>query len=112
MIIIQIILIIGFIYGLIRFLANPNSYQVRAWKKIMGILFTLMAVSVVLFPDMSNRLAHAVGVGRGADLLLYLLTLSFIFLSINLYLKSKQEQRRIVQLARKIAILEAQIQKK
>ena len=107
MIAIQVVLIIGFVYLLARFLASPRSNQIRAWKKILGCLFVVLAVVVILFPNISNDIAHWVGVGRGADLLLYLLTLSFVLHVLNLYITSKDDQRRIVELSRKVALIEA-----
>jgi hypothetical protein len=107
MIAIQIILIAAFVLIMVRFLANPNSYQAKAWQKIAGVLLFFVALVAVLFPDTLNRIAHAVGVGRGSDLLLYLLTLSFIFVTLKLYVKSQYERQQLFKLARKIAILEA-----
>lgn len=112
MIVIQIILIVGFLFLLVRLLSNPNGHQIRAWTKVGGILFSLLAIGVVLFPESANDVAEFVGVTRGADLLLYLLTLCFIFFVLNVYVKGKQENRQIVQLARKIAILEAELREK
>src|SRR4051812_47488995 len=107
MIIIQLILIIAFLGLVVRFVGNPNSHQMKAWQKIFGLLFCLMAIYVVLLPEQSNRIAHLVGVGRGADLLLYLLTLAFVFVVFNACIRTRQEQRRMVMLARKLAIIEA-----
>lgn len=107
MILIQIFLILGFLFLIIKFLANPGSHQIKAWKKIIGIFFVLLSIFAVLFPESLNDLAHFFGVGRGADLLLYLVTLAFIFTTFNYYVANKQEQKRIVKLARKMAILEA-----
>lgn len=109
MIVIQIILILAFVSFLFRLLANPNSYQIKAWTKIFGVLFVLGAIGVIAFPNSANTVAHWVGVTRGADLLLYILTLSFIFTILNLYIKEKQENRRLVSLARKVAIIEANL---
>lgn len=53
--------------------------------------------------------AKYLGVGRGADLLLYFLTLSFLFMVISVYLTFIEQQEKIVKLARKIALLEKQI---
>lgn len=107
MILIQVILIVAFLFLVLKLVANPSSYQVRAWQKIIGIIFFIVAIFAVLFPNSLNSVAHFLGVGRGVDLLLYLLTLTFIFVTFNLYLKDKLYQRRIVQLARKVAIIEA-----
>lgn len=104
--IIKLILIVGFLVFILRFLVNTSS-KAKAWQKILGILFVLVAIFVIMFPNTTNDIAHKVGVSRGADLLLYLLTLAFIFVCLNLYLKEKQDQRKIVELTRKIALLEA-----
>ena len=108
MILLKTILIGGFVLLLIRFVLSPNSYQIRAWKKIIGALFVALAILAILLPNQLNRVAHFFGVGRGADLLLYLLSLAFIFALINQYLNEKQEQKRFVRLARKVALLEAE----
>lgn len=108
MIIIQIILIIAFVAGLVKFLANPSSYQIRAWKKILGLGFFVVAIYAVVFPESLNKIAGYLGVGRGADLLLYCLALAFVFVSLNLYVNKKQDQKRFTELVRKVAIVEAQ----
>ena len=103
----QIILVAGIVFLLLRYLASPASIRTRAWKKILGVGLAVLAVVVVVFPDFSNDVAHSVGIGRGADLLLYLLTLAFGFGAISVYVKDKKEEQQIVLLARKVALLEA-----
>lgn len=112
MILIQIVLIAGFVLLLLKFLASPNSYQIKAWKKIIGIIFVFLAIFAVTFPETLNNIAHFFGVGRGADLLLYLLAFAFIFVVFNQYVASKQEQKRVVKLSRRLAILEAEVNNK
>jgi hypothetical protein len=107
MILIQIILVTGFILFLWRLLTNPNSYQVRAWTKIIAILFAFAAIVAIIFPETTNSLAKFLGVKRGADLLLYSLALVFIFFVLNVYIANKKLQNKIVLLSRKIAIIEA-----
>jgi hypothetical protein len=107
MIVIQIVLVAGFLYLLLSFLANPTSNQMRAWKKILVIGFTAVAIGAVLLPEKLNTIAHWFGVGRGADLLLYLLTLTFIIIVFDSYVKGQQDKKRLVIIARRLAILEA-----
>lgn len=107
MIVIQVILILAFLAMMVRFLANPNSHQSKAWQKILGVLFFMVAVVAVLFPGALNWIASLVGVGRGADLLLYVLALAFTFFGLKLYVKSQHDRRELHKLARKLAILEA-----
>lgn len=89
------------------FLTNRRTSKARAWVKLFIIVFIITTIVVIIFPSISNEVADLLGVGRGADLLLYMLTLSFIALVLSSYMKSKEDQRRIVILARKVAILEA-----
>lgn len=111
MIWIQFVLIVGILFALLKFLTTTQTNKTKAWKKIIGILFTIVAIVIVLFPETANDVAHLVGVSRGADLLLYLLTLTFIFSSIDLYLKFQTDQKRLVELVRKVAILEANMKR-
>lgn len=110
--IIQIVLIFGFVSGLLLFLAKQGSYQMNAWMKVFGVLFTIVAIAAIVFPGSLNWLAHQVGVKRGADLLFYLLTMAFIFNVLQSYVRNKQEQRRLAQLVRRVAILEAELRQK
>lgn len=63
-------------------------------------------IIAILVPDSLTTLAHLVGVGRGTDLLVYVLVQVVAFQMFNTYAKDKQNQRQIVHLARRIAILE------
>lgn len=107
MILIQILLIFLLTFVLVRFLASRSTSRTQAWKKIIFIIFILTAIGFVIRPDISNTLANFVGVGRGADLLLYILTIGFIFQQFNTYVKQKEEQKQLVKLVRRVALLEA-----
>ena len=107
MILIQLLLVVGFLVVLLWLIANPTSIQMRAWSKILAILFVIVAIIAVIFPNITNDAAHWLGVSRGADLLLYILTMAFIYEMLSLYIQGKRNQKRIVSLTRKIAIIEA-----
>lgn len=104
---IQIILVILSLILLVWFLTNRTTSRAKAGVKVGTIIFITIAILVILFPDTSNDAADFLGVGRGADLILYMLTIAFIGLVLSLYLKSREDQMRIAILARKVAILEA-----
>jgi hypothetical protein len=104
---IQAIVIIIAIFILFFGLSGRKTHVARAWKKIALFLLAAAMVVAVLLPESTNRLAHAVGVGRGADLLLYIVTLAFITYALNSYLHQQGEKDALYRLARKVAILEA-----
>ena|SRR3989344_9225747 len=112
MLAIQAILIGSFTVVLLRFISNPYSSITQAWKKIAIAVFALVAVCAILFPSLTNDLAHAVGVSRGADLLLYLETIVLIFVCLNFYIQGKRDQQRLATLTRRMAILEASVRHK
>ena len=105
--ILQIILVLVLISLIIGFLQSRTTSRTKAYKKIFLVLFVVCAIFVVIFPDVTTSLAHLLGVGRGADLLLYGLTVVVIFMLLNTYVKDREEQKRFVILARKVALLEA-----
>ena len=105
--IIRIILITLFIGFIFRLFSNSSVSRAKAWKKIGVVGLFFFAIFSIYNPEFSNQLAHHVGIGRGADLLLYFLTVAFIGSTINQYMKNKDSEQRIAILAREIAIINA-----
>ena len=107
MIVIQFIVIIVALGLLFVVLGGRQTHAARAWKKIVFCLLAVAMVVAVLFPKITNEAAHIVGVGRGADLLLYALALAFIGYTLNNYLHQQREKDTLNRLARKVALLDA-----
>jgi hypothetical protein len=61
-------------------------------------LFILAGIALVIFPEVTSWLAHALGVGRGVDLIFYFGILFFIFIILKLYARI----RRLEQLMTKV----------
>lgn len=106
---IKIVLIVFFL-GLALFVVLPGrSVRGKALQRISWLLVILMAVVAVAFPGLTTRLANLMGVGRGTDLLFY----GFVVVSIGYMLLTivhrKQAERAITGLARRVALLEAQL---
>jgi small membrane protein len=64
----------------------------------------LAATGFILFPDSLTHLANTLGIGRGADILLYGLTLAFLFMSFLLYARIVQLRRQMTQIVRHLAL--------
>jgi hypothetical protein len=104
---IKLLLILGLAVVAVSMLRNRNTIRFRAGKKLLLVTFAVLAVLAVAFPDWLNDVARSVGVGRGADLLLYWLTVAFLFVALNTYLKFKDYDTVLTSLSRRIAIDEA-----
>lgn len=104
---IQIILLAVIAILLALFIRNWQTVQVHAIKRLAFMAFVVVVVLAVLRPDWVSSVAHVAGVGRGTDLVLYLLAIAFVFVSVNTYFRFKAQEARFTELARSIAIREA-----
>jgi hypothetical protein len=68
------------------------------------LLLSLAAIFFVIYPEESGLIANALGVGRGADLLLYFCFMAGVLLILLVHLKFRQQSIMITELARKIAL--------
>ena len=108
--IIQVVLVSLVVLLIVFFLKGRNTQKLKAGHKLLFVAFAVFAIIAIIWPELTTDLAHLVGVGRGADLLLYALVLAFVYFVIAIYLKFKSYEQRITTLVRHIAITEAQQQ--
>ena len=104
--IIRTILIMAIITIAAIFLRYGSSAKVKAAQKLWVIALALFGIFTILMPEVTSQWANLLGVGRGADLLTYLLAVSFLAFALAQYMNNKKRQQEINVLARKIAILE------
>jgi hypothetical protein len=62
---------------------------------------------LVLYPDWSTEIAHRVGIGRGVDLVIYLFIVFSLFHYASGAAKSKQTERALTVIVRRLAIADA-----
>lgn len=106
--IIQIILIAIFaIFAVILLLPGRGARRL-ALRRLTLLTAFLAAIMAVVFPSFINGIANILGVGRGTDLLLYALVVVFIGNSITVAAHNRQLNREITQLARFVALRDAQ----
>jgi len=66
------------------------------------------AVAVVV-PELTQRVAELVGVGRGADLVTYIAIVVVMFVLLHYYTKFVELHRQVTELTREIAILRTEV---
>ena len=81
----------------------------RSSPAIRASLFAIVIAGLVFvwFPDMTNRIAKLVGVGRGADLVMYVWIVVNLLLVLRLHLKLRDQSETLTKIARRIALSEA-----
>ena len=103
-IIIKSLLIIAFILFAGVLVRSGSSAKSQAFRTLAMLLFLAAAIIAVIFPGIVNDLAVSVGVGRGADLLLYAFIIVFIGSTLTAARKRSAQDAQITELARKIAL--------
>lgn len=62
---------------------------------------------VILFPNSTAVLAHRLGIGRGADLVLYISVVLILYLLFKVYVRMEKVDREITQIVRTLALRQA-----
>lgn len=102
--VVLLVAIVGITTLLTRSTAGARHQAVR---RLMLAGFVVVAVLAILFPGLLTRVAQVLGVGRGADLLLYGLVVFFLGYVAAAYRRSRQTDLQITTLARELALREA-----
>ena len=101
---IKILLIVGVIGAVAYALRGTDSSTHLAIRRIGGGMFALVAVLAILFPVAVTRVANWLNVGRGTDLVLYVLVVAFLYVTVALYQRVHQLEQRITHLTRTVAL--------
>lgn len=109
-IVIQVILLVG--VGVVAALLTRTTANARhqAIRRILLVGFVAVAAVSVVFPDWLTWLARRVGVGRGADLLLYALVIAFLSFIATSYRRLGELERRITVLTRELALTRSRLE--
>jgi hypothetical protein len=107
--IIKFLLVPAVVMAVVIALRSRASLRGQAWRKILAVLTVLVGVVAVMFPGLLQVLADGVGVTRGADLLLYVLALVIIYLVGSTGVRFREQETRLVLLARQVALSQADI---
>lgn len=76
---------------------------------LVFLLLGAGAVAVVM-PETTSEVAQFFGVGRGADLVMYVSIIAILFVLVHYYSKFVELQRNVTQLTRELAILRTDLE--
>ncbi|RYG21515.1 MAG: DUF2304 domain-containing protein [Chitinophagaceae bacterium] len=106
---IKIILLIPLLLLIILMLPR---FRKHALSRMIMILISLLGVVFVLFPSLSSKLAQYVGVGRGADLIIYVFIVFSFLYNIYMYAKLRIIQQDQTEIIKNIALQNARDNRK
>lgn len=101
---VQILLILTTVGLLFVYLAYFRS---KLWDRVVVLLFLAAAWVSILLPDFTTIVANMLGVGRGADLIIYFFALFTLYALILLYTNVQTLSLQLTALVRQNAIRDA-----
>jgi hypothetical protein len=101
---IQIILVALIALIVFRLSAKLKTREISGKQFAGWLLIWLVAVIVVIWPDLTVKLANAVGVGRGADLVIYVSVIFLFYSLFRLLLRIEKLEKNLTEVVRRDAI--------
>jgi small membrane protein len=84
-----------------------HSYQQRRMRTRNFLFWTLVwpgTAAIIIFPDATSFVAHILGIGRGADLIIYASLLMSFYLIFRIHLMLARLEQEITEIVRAIAL--------
>ena len=104
--IIQIVFSFFFVFAAVKAVERFRSGELRLPGLALWLLFWLLAELVVVLPNSTFYFARIFGVGRGADLVVYIGMAVIFFLVFKLIIKIEILNKDVTKLTRKIALMD------
>ncbi|CAN3981168.1 DUF2304 domain-containing protein [Kitasatospora purpeofusca] len=105
---IQLLLMVGTGVLVLAFVRRWDAAHTRAWKRMAFFAFVVANVYAVLRPQDVTWIANKLGVGRGTDLVLYLLVVGMAFMTLNTFMRFRSLEKKLTDLARTVAVNDGQ----
>lgn len=103
--IVKFLLIASVLAALVWLVRARPGHNRLALARLAGLVISFLWIVAVIDPDITTRIANLIGVGRGTDLVLYLLVVAFTFTTVGHYQRLRTLDDRMAELARSQAIL-------
>ena len=107
-IVVQLVLVLSVVIVSLALMRGGSNARHLAIRRIMLVLFACVAAFSVFFPEMLTQVARFFGIGRGTDLVLYALIVSFLVFMATTYQRFRHLETTFTKLARRIALDEAE----
>ena len=106
--IIKLLLVSGLCVAAVLAYRGTRSARALAMRRTGLLLVLGTAVVGIMFPGLVTAVANEVGVGRGADLVLYILVILSLFIWVGVYRRLHDLEARFVALSRHVALTQGE----
>ncbi len=105
---IQIILLLIAVFMLGKAWDKFKRKQISQFSFGVWIIFYLIFVVVVAYPHSTTYIAHIVGIGRGADLVMYAAFILIFYTLFNIFIRLKELDKNITIITRHLSLKDAE----
>ncbi len=102
--VIQILIIVFALFAITRTMFQFKRGALTIAWLLFWILFWTTAGVVALLPQTADAAARIVGVGRGADVVIYASLVALFYLVFRVYIKIEHVESEITRLVRKLSL--------
>ena len=83
----------------------------RTFPVHIVVIFAILGMTglLVVFPDVTTIVASKIGVGRGVDLITYLVEIGMLFMILHFYSKNVELEKQLTTLTRELALLRTEL---
>jgi len=101
---IQVLIVIFAVFAVSRVYIKVKARDIpKTWAIVWAFVWIGTAI-VALLPQTTDLMAVRVGIGRGADLLVYISIMALFFIAFRLVVKAESTQQEITKLVRAVAL--------
>lgn len=108
---IQLIVVLVAVVAVIKAIANYNKKRMALLSLILWCAIWIGAVIVIFIPKVSFFFANILGIGRGADFVVYVSIIILFYLMFRIYVKIDNVEKNVTKIVRETAIKKAKKKK-
>ena len=101
---IQIVLGIFIIFAVSRVFLQVKSGRLSIFSFLFWTSLFVLALVGLVFPELTTRLARLAGIGRGADVVIYISIILLFYLVFRLHILLEDVRHEIIEAIREIAL--------
>lgn len=101
---IKVIITIFILFVLSRVFLKYKKREITVREFLVWLIFWLLVLVATFWPRWTDLAANVVGVGRGADLLIFVSIIVLFFAVFKIIVKLKKIEREVTTIVRKVAL--------
>ncbi len=100
----QVLLLAFVLVALVKVIYSYQQRRLAPLDVLFWGLVWMGTAAIIIFPDVTSFVAHLLGIGRGADLIIYASLLISFYLIFRLYVALTRLEQEVTELVRAIAL--------